>query len=765
MSSIVYILTHRDPKNVLWKARITDTNNPYNVQFTAVDNGNGTMTVTFTFATLPADATGTSIGYSTDGVNWTSNTGGVTSPRSITIPTSIYFYQFVVQRPGGNEIFYLNMPAQEKVIKGTAESIRISAVNNDNDVHHSIRAKQAVIKFISTSQINLNSFAGGAFSDKRYYVEVSVNTDTNIVFKGFLEMSDLSEPFLSPSNVVTLTATDKLGSLKDVAMTDFSGNNPSGHYTIAKYIAFCLRKTGLSLKINVISNLREEHDQTQTWFNTVYMWARTFEDTIGTSLKCYTVLEQILKKHGVLWQRNGEWWIRWVDEWDQHPVYITQFNEYGEVISVLDATTYDKEIKRGNAIYFIGRSTNVTLQGQHKHAKLNYSYRYPQEMICNIDFSRGTYVSDISATAKKYALECWTLKSGAPPFSANNNEAYLVKEFNTVGYEVNRYVEITFPNYVGGNASFLESEGMNVDYLSKFSFGYEFRWSDNYTSGSGTINAITCSVRLDADDGTVYFLDEDGYWYLSDATWSTNYKLLILDWDRDAINETDWRPVSWPAEITPVPKAGKLHFMIHWENHEEFEGINLNVKNFTFEYYPYIDGTYRQLSGQYFKVSQAGDFNEVTEDEVYISDAPSRLMKGALLYKDGTVYKLAGRFFNAAVFPAGPPDESYLHPFNYIQGFAVFNQVKQITRLFRFTAQGLDAASLDDFDKCDMPELVHSYKLLDNSPHTLQKDFMLLSFDANTYAESWNGVLKEVYNRATGKIYTDSWEFKYISAN
>lgn len=761
MSGIIYHLTHRDPKNVLWGAKITDNNNPYNVSFSAVPVGLN-LQFTFLFDPLPADAMSVAIGWSLNGIDWLgSETGAFVSPRVITLPYAAYYFNFIIHRPGGNEIFYLNTPAQVKVINGAASSISVSVVNNDEDVFLPIRAKVATIRFNSTRDINLNTFARGNVSDKRYYVEVYVSSESNVVFKGFLSLSDMSEAFLPPSNVVTLTASDKLGSLKDVKLVDFYNQLPNGYYTVAKYVAWCLYRTGIATNINVICNLREEHHYDRTWFDTTYLWSKTFEKDFNECEDCYTVLQKILGKYAVLFQRNGEWWIRSVDEWDQHTLILSVFDQYGELQTTADGLAWDRIIKRDTAIYFSNRRTTVHLNGEHKSAKLSFNYTTPREIICNMDMSRGEYVEDISSTEKKYVLDCWELKRGQPgSWGTPINEAFIKKIYNGSGYEIDRYAVITYPTYPA--PVFLESAAMYVNQADKFSFNYEFKWSNNYTSGGGSMNVMQCSVRLDADDGSVYFLDDDGEWYLSNSTWSTNWRHKMLYWAINDIDERIWRNVS-ADNVAALPKSGKLYFMIDWGNYSDFADRELHIRNFSFEYIPYVNSSYKVFTGHYHKVEQTGMHNNATEDTVYLAESPSRLYKGTLLRKVGSEYELAGRFYNAAVFPSGPPDESYLHPFGYVQAYAVFNQVRRVTRTFRASVQGIDADGTDVQDKNNLPDLLHSWKLNDVSEHTSNKDFMLLSYDMDTYSGSFTGVLKEVYNRSTGKTYSDAHEHKYTS--
>lgn len=773
--STTYKLTHKDPKGVTWTAKITDRNNPYNVQYTIVDNGNGTITITFSFLPLPPDATGTSIGYSTDGINFLSNTGGVVSPRSITLPAAVYFFQFVVQRPGGNEIFVLNGPTDIKPITGSADSIKITGINNEEDEFAIIRGKQATIQFISTSNINLNNFLSGIVYNNRFYVEISVNTEDNIVFKGFLSTDDLSEPFLSPSNVVTLTASDKLASLKTVPMTNFDGKNPSGYYTIAKYIAYCLRKTGLSLKINVISNLREANHNDRTWFDTVYLWSKTFEAEIGTCKDCSSCLEIILNKHGVLWQRNGEWYIRWVDEWDQQPVYINKFDEYGELIEVLPGNRFDKVIKRENPIYFSQKRTSVFGVGQYKSTKLTFKYELPKELICNIDFSRGNYIDNVSSSEKRFDIECWTLRQGVPGFygAVVGTTATIRRKYNAFDYEIERYVcltpRTTFENSSINQATYIESEFVPVVQKDRFTASIDYRIPVGIASGGGGYRLFRCV--LNGDDGSWWILgrpsdisgtDDTVQWYNTNG-WTTNSARGKVTIDFDTADETQWANIEWNSP--PVPVSGKLYFWLNQFNQSNVSGDDKDIhySNLQFTYYPLINGSYRKFTGQYHKVTQAADFTPVVDEEVFISDSPCRLYKGSLFRKVGDEFVLAGNFYPASVFHDNPPSNEFYHPFGYIQVFAVMNQVRQVKRLFRGSMQGLDAASVDPLGKCNMPDTMHAFQLNDQSPHTKDRDFMLLSFDMNTKWSGWTGTLKEIYHRVNGKVYSDQYEFKYLS--
>lgn len=178
-------------------------------------------------------------------------------------------------------------------ITGADDPLHIFVVDNDENKFSPIKALQAEIKFLSTAAINLNSFIGTS-EDNRWYVEILLGS--NIVFKGFLILDDMDEDFLdsNTSNVVTLIATDNIGLLKDEALTKFDGTNPRGYYRIITYLAWALGKTGLSLPINVVQNVREVNNPSQIIYSSLYLQAKTFEAEINESTNCYTVIKDII---------------------------------------------------------------------------------------------------------------------------------------------------------------------------------------------------------------------------------------------------------------------------------------------------------------------------------------------------------------------------------------------------------------------------------------------------------------------------------------
>jgi hypothetical protein len=144
-------------------------------------------------------------------------------------------------------------------LKGVSPVVVLKTVNNDDDRYSAVRAHECVIQFLNEDgSVSLNDFAGAESPDDRWLVEVSrtapgattAPANYKMIFTGFLQMDDMSEPLQEPANIIKLTATDKLGTLKDVPLRNFLGGRPVGCFSMITYIAWALAGTGLSLGIS-----------------------------------------------------------------------------------------------------------------------------------------------------------------------------------------------------------------------------------------------------------------------------------------------------------------------------------------------------------------------------------------------------------------------------------------------------------------------------------------------------------------------------------
>ncbi len=524
-------------------------------------------------------------------------------------------------------------------------------------------------------------------------------------------------------------------------------------------------------EINLSSSRINVGDGDYHFFKDIYLDAKTFEDQIGTSLSCYEVIKRILGEEAVLFQRSGAWWILRVDEVeDGHEYYVSEFNADGTFIQNKTDTIYRKSIgKDGYVIYFSEAATTVTIQVPYKSVKETFNFELPLEVPCNVDFSRGTRDTSLDGDGfEAYIPECWSLKRAnypdGPEIPATTD--IFIKKVIQNGYEKERYVVIKAIGTVYSN--FIMSEDIPVNYKDKFNIGMSRRLSAD-VGGSGFYRDNAVQIRLYGDDGTYWLLkgqtsvDSTMQWYASNADFTINNKYFVVEGDTSD-DLTQSKSLYGSSESPEIPVGGKLRILIY-QSGLFGNSKDTYIDSVSFEYIPYVNGSYQKYTSQYHQVTQATNpeyYRPKRDNQVYISDSPAKLFKGALFKASGSDYVLTELFYNAAVFPAGPPDSTYLHPFGEIQIWDVWNQFRNYCRVFQATCQGIDSASTDYDSKSNIISCLQKLTLADPTENTTGKYFLAISFDMDLKLVAWTGTLKEVFDTTISKHYDDTHEFKYV---
>jgi hypothetical protein len=671
-------------------------------------------------------------------------------------------------------------------LTGSGDPIRISTVDNSEDKFTGLKPLQATIKFLSTNSVNINTFTtedlptGGVdVGDPRWRVEIFYNTydPLNIIFEGFLNLDDCYEPFLPVKNEVTLVANDGLGGLKNTPLTDFNGDNPTGYNRIADYLAWALSKTGLELPLKAVFNIREYTQSTSHFFDAIYLHAKTFEDKIGTCINCYDALERILGEMAFLTQRGGEWWIFRIDEMaGTNPYYTATFNADGTFDSIDSGFHYPKFIGVTENIKFSQEATTVHPLRSHQSIKELFRFEFPDEIVDNIDFSRGDFQNFNSGTlVAKYDIADWEALEGSGGIpgtgSPSSTQNYIKRVFldTNMTYESERYVVIE--GTASGGTFFIKSNPIPVHQNDKIDVSVDARFSVDVFPSSGFVRFNTIQVRLTADDGTYYTLhggtsvDKNLEWRITGASFSSNNRYFVIEGDSSE-DLTKFKTATWFTDSVeqfpcpPIPKDGYLEILLIHDQNSSYN-TDRYFSNLRFTYVPYINGSYSKYSTYYYKISQ--DIKQVNarDKQVYIGDSPKKLFKGSLFKKVGAAYVLTNQFYGWNDIHTTSPDIQYVHPYAHIQAYDVWNQHRNSFIKFQGTMQGLDGASVDDNGYINPPHLINTYFLLDTNGNTDNRQFMLLSFDIDFYSCEWKGTLIEVYNSVKGKSYLDNLEIKY----
>lgn len=738
--------------------------NPYGIAVSIHDNGDGTQSVQFSIDSYPDETLNLSIQYSTDnGGSWIElGVYGPTYIASHTIPTGEYLYQlifFTISEPAPDGIPYiLNPPAVEVIpLEMTDAPVVVSVIDNEEDAFTPVRSKQLEASVYSGNGVDIASFADGG--DQRWYVEYLVN---NVIkFIGFLSISDLSQDIMPDPNVINLVATDGLGFLSDIPLTDFDEVNPTNERKIMDYIAWSLRKTGLELPIVVCMNIRERFatplvsDDTGDghFYKWNYLDAKTFEDEIGTSEDCRTVLEKIFKEMCNCEQDNGTWFIMRKDEMDfGRPYYLYKFDFQGNFIEATEEN-FEKNIGVDLPLSWM-EDARVLLERAYKLLQLTYNYVHPKEIPCNVDFARGSGDSPTGSATEttEQTLECWQfLREGTTPAGLDTSPfagAYgLLRKDYEYGYEKSRYIALTV---AGGFRHYFKSENIFVQEGDNISIGYSFRLSTSETM----TNMYTAHVRLIGDDGFVYDLDYDeptnvSSWnqkVTTDAVFDNMFHTLWTGEDT-----LEWHTLSMTAP--PMPVSGTLNIrLVNGSAVIEVQFADLTFKVDSYK----VNGSYRVYSGQRHSAEQLLNTVAARKTEVFISDSPRRDLKGSILKEGGTDYVLANEFYDASLFPNADFTDDDIRPFGELQLFDVWNQINRLMRRFDGVIDGLESNG-------DMPDLKYKYFLTDANQNTDNKMFMLLHFEQEQHLCEQTSFLTEVADSTINKVYTGN-TFKYITS-
>lgn len=636
-----------------------------------------------------------------------------------------YIYDTLVQVPDDNDVTLYS-------IDPAGSPLTLSTVDNNEDKFTQVKSKQLTIRFNSDANFNRITFSDGA--DNRFYVTCDI--DSQIIFKGYLSLDDITEAFLPPKNVVVLVATDKIGSLKDIPLTEDDGENVTGKYPIGELIALCLKKTGLSLPINVINNIRHGSGQLtsaanffapgsgnkitlpnttffyvgQTFTVTgtasnnktfivqsltvvgtdidvfvdttvvaeaalaavftdsssglhfyagVYLDAKTFEEQIGESEDCYTCLEKILGEDCFITQFKGEWWIVRVDELDSNPLYKASFDEDGIFGQIDGIVNLDKEIGFNESLYFSEESTNVVSQRPHGFVRETYRFEVPEEIICNEIFERGDLTATISANEKHYDVDCWRGYRDNFPTSdviAPTTDIYIRRDFVN-DYETARYVVIEQSGTPASNL--IMSDPIDMGLKDKFNLTVSRRLSADQ-GGSGSFTDIVARVRLYGDDGTFYTLhggtitDAIPRWVACTSTFTTNQQAIQYQGDA---SEDQRDTVSKTVEAPPIPVAGYIRILLY-QSGLWGDVADTYIEPPELEYLAFINGTYQRYTGQYNRIDltetqgsgvKTSGYLAARDEQVYISDSPKKLFKGAMF-----ITKKSTLLYNGSIQFAAP---------------------------------------------------------------------------------------------------------------
>lgn len=477
--------------------------------------------------------------------------------------------------------------------------------------------------------------------DDEWKVIVYVNEVINFV--GFLVPGEGTIPYRDKPYNIQLTATDGLGLLKGVSLSNLDGERFTGVNLQIDYIAAILAKTGSELPIRVYSSVVEESmddrddDPDKDTLNQSALHARSFLKEADTFYDCYKCLQIIYDEYFTLYQWQGMWVIRNNAELQTSvglKNWYTDYDNAGAVTGSAQDLLEPCPIGRTQLLEPINLSANLGSRIPSKSVKTKWDYNVWPELPANNKFERGDIIPGLSAPGETaYTIADWeyikrTGSYNTYPFgeTAATQDAYSKRFYNAFGVEIDR--QIIVEKGLEGDPNWLRSDSIPVNKGDKISLSIDKRFDNNVDAILNLAHIYIVDESNTNYYGWLYDFtagDSDNKWQLNQT--SGFFSEFTASEDLDDDGNTQFHSVS--GESAPIPIDGTLYVVL-LVNDSDTLGAQQYFKNFNFEYIPYIAGGYIRIKGDYWFTEQDLPLKQILEKDVLVSDSLKKVLKGAI---------------------------------------------------------------------------------------------------------------------------------------
>lgn len=242
---------------------------------------------------------------------------------SITTVNLKYFFEYknIVGDTYFCEIFKKDYIGPSTEIHGTVILEKASS----NTHLDPIRGGGATLELEANTDLTLEDL----YSDSEQDFTVKIYKNNKIAFQGYLNPDGVFQDYVSDGWIITLDCVDGLGAIENLSFVQDNGLHFTGKMLAIDIVRQCLRRSGVSLPINVRIDLTYEglnpSDEIlrEVYFDT-NRYVRTDNDTI---MSCGEVLKSILDVFkACVTQWDGEWYIYKPNDIFTQP--IVEFHRY-----------------------------------------------------------------------------------------------------------------------------------------------------------------------------------------------------------------------------------------------------------------------------------------------------------------------------------------------------------------------------------------------------------------------------------------------------
>ncbi len=514
--------------------------------------------------------------------------------------------------------------------------------------------------------------------------KVIVISNTQFYFHGLVIPDEGRRPFQDPPYDATIKASDGLGLLKSVDLTDFDGSQlTSGEYTGINYIAMCLSKTGLDLPIRIYDHVYHVTMQNRTAGYQFDMWQqfkldfRAFQKAAEEFQDCYEILRRLFSRTHRLFYQNGEYVIHRLDLFQYVPagnLYYTVYDARGEnPEGFLELENYGS-VGKAEVIRAINKDAIQSSKFAMKSVKSSFEYFVFPELPKNNKFERGVLVDEFPATddcdldgdgdfdeiigtRRRLAINHWVHGEfdllDSPNFTMDTSPVdppLINKVVNDFGTEILREVSIPpTPNQGSGKVSGLLSDRIPVVEGDRITFAVDKRYSQDIDAGDDSFSLAAIVQIIPEGGGDAFYLISNFNNPETDGAWADNFTffsfvagIFVRFGNIDARKYT-----SVTVDSQPIPVTGDMRIILV----NPIGGATAFYRNFTLEYMPMVAGGFIKVKGEYVQRAQNGiNFSDKSAEPIYLADNRHKVFQGAML-------DLSGASTTPEWYRYGLPDE------------------------------------------------------------------------------------------------------------
>jgi len=267
---------------------------------------------------------------------------------------------------------------------------------------------------VNGSSCDVNIKAIGTFELSSLYTaderEWMVVLSGGWVWQGWLIPDACSEPYKSKPYDVSISATDALGTLKDIPFLQADGTKYKGFISDLEVLRQALLKTGLSLPFIVgVNTFEAQMVTTDSPLRQSFINCDRFIDNDGNAFSCHEVIRSVLARYSSrIHQFNGYWQI--INVLELSTGVVPAF-EYDQGAILVGTTTIGSALTVGGTNRVLSPVGNNSFAKAFSSSTAYYQYGYGANALDNANM-------DVWTTNPVGLPDNWSVQNGATAHTA-----------------------------------------------------------------------------------------------------------------------------------------------------------------------------------------------------------------------------------------------------------------------------------------------------------------------------------------------------------